>query len=384
MNIAKPKLISKTLVEKGRWHQPYIHSDPANFNYSQKTHYKSFTIDGAAKKLKKKAETIFNSLVKYYTAQDKKLMEFLEYSGSHEEYLKDSVNFVDEFEKQYTNAMINGKYKRVKKLQDDLKKLEKGEKKAAKIQKKSVENILTEQLKKVKYTPGKAAKYKKQQRLVLSTAEDILTEILKEANVENPNILIDETLKRIARGQRFDDLDGELSKSIKAIEKVLPTIIALLNMLSQLVAVETLEGTARKNTPAKQMGQAMGIFNEFIVGDVITSVIDRVIGQSSNKLFKNLKKGKTKFIPVGRIDTGGDVADTKVFLENKRGETFSFGIDVKYTMTDTDGKTRKYERGGRSKVEASEVLEFAPIEDVSAMMYLMTNSYFLGAEAEGD
>lgn len=312
-------------------------------------------------------------------------MEFLEYSGSYEEFQRDMINFGDEFQQEYINAMTSGRYKQVDRMVKLLKGVEKAEKDAFKQQPEAVERLLREQVKKAGFKPqaARTREFRQEQRIILSQMDDMLTEILEEANVKNPNIIVNQILQHIAAGRSFKTLNSELKKSIEQMEKVLPTITALLNMVTQVGGMQTAKGKARKSKPSEQIANSMGVFNEFIVGDVITNMVQNGIDVTMNQMSKKLTMKEVSFDRVGAVDVGDDVSDTKITLVNKKNKTFSFGVDVKFHVRSNGKNPREYNRGPLNK-EASEVLEFASPKDIAAMMYLMTNSYFLGDKADGD
>jgi hypothetical protein len=310
-------------------------------------------------------------------------MDEFEYEGSHKDFQTDAIDFTEQFTKAYTQEMTTGKYKQIGKLIKYLKDVEKIDKNMGKMQGQAIEKILTSQIKKAKFAPEKAKPYKKQQRVVLTQTKDLLTEIADATGIENPNKLVSLVLQAVASGQDFTKATGDLKEAVDILSKIVPEITELLVFLTQVGNVQTAKGKARKNEPAKVIANSFGVFNEIIVGDVISSIISGTISQVPT-MFTKLKKGKVTYRRVGREDVAGNITDTMIYMENAKGEVYDFGVDVKFHMSDTEKSKRKYERGGRESVDAAEVLELAPIKDVAAMIYLMTNSYFMGSDAEGD
>lgn len=380
-----PKVLPKELIETGygKWVHPYIHSVPENFNATTAQWYRDFTIDHATEKLRGKARRMMNNLINYYKNLEKKFMKDFEYTGSHKEFQKDAINFTQDFAAGYKKAMVSPKYKKITELLELLSNVEKIDQNLGTMQSEVLERIVRDQIKRAKFKPGKAKKFKNQQRIVLTQAEGLLWEIMKAYNIANPTETIDIILQSLAAGGDVRKATGKLKEAIEVLKKVVPEIDAMLTFLVQTANTQTAKGKARQKTPAGVVANTFGVLNESIVGDVIVSMISGAANEVP-RLFTKIKKGKVSYKPVGTKDKGGNITDTAIYMENQKGEVYNFGVDVKFHLKNTEKSRRTYERGGRQSVEAVEVLELAPIKDVAAMIYLMTNSYFMGADDQGD
>lgn len=382
----KPKLINKELVERGKWYQPYIHSVPENFNFAQKTWYRNFSLDRSLTDLRGYVQTTMQQLIAYYKRREQDLMQFLGYKGDHKSFQKDAQNLLSKFSAEYL-AGRTGRYKIIDSLYQGLKGIENFQENIKSNQKKYLENILNAQLRKagMNLRTKAAQQRKKQTFVIINQIESLLDELSKKAGINNPHALIDQILQMIANGDDFSNLTPELLGFISLLQKELKLLLELLKTLSSITRAERVKGGAKVLTPVQQYANALGLFNEDLTGEIMQNILEESSRMGANLFSKSLgKKFNFTYRVTGREDVPIDVADTTVTIQNKQtGEAFNFGVDVKFHINSNYKNNRKYERGELKK-QVSEVFDIPAPEEIAAMLYLMTNSYFFGAEAEGN
>ena len=386
MGTLKPKLINKDLVEKGKWYQPYIHSVPENFNFSQKTLYRNFSLDQAIMQLRVFVASTFFQLKRYYASKEDDLKEFLGYKGDDEAFKKDARNFLNTFQNQYVNGRT-GRYQIIDQLYHSLRNFEKFQQTISGQQSKYVENVLNNQLKKAGMNLRKKTTQsrKKQTYVIINQINELLENLSRKANISNPHEHINKILQMIANGDDFSQMTPDLIAFITLLQKELKLLLELLQTLSSITRAEKVKGGAKVQTPVDQYANALGLFNEELTGEIMLEALDRAAKQGANLFSGALgKKFGFSYKVTGREDVPIDVTDTTVYIKNKQsGKIFSFGVDVKFHINPTYANNRKYKRGELKK-QASEIFDIPTPEEISAMLYLMTNSYFFGAEAEGN
>ena len=372
--------ISDSLIEKGNWYQPYLHSVPKNFNKAQSSYYSSFSLKEARNKLLSQVKGLTQQLISYYDKREEEIGQYMFGKKASKKEIEANLKiFVTEFADAYAKNRAKN-FPFIDSIANSLTKIQKVEKKVsgdAAFTKSVIENMAKKAVKKMKLKdPKKQERKVKALTTIIYEIQNFLIAVLKKYKVENPNELVGELMDLLLKGK---SIKGRFKKLVE-VQGILDKEVALLVKIIEAIekGVLTKENSAlRTSAIGNEIAKAFGILNEDIVTDTAENM--------ANDVIQRLTKGTVKVIQVegtGQKDVAADVADGQMTIQKNNAEPMKIGIDVKY-IYNRSGNMRRYSRGWNKK-KVSEVFQYMPKKDLNTMIYLLANSYFFKSDAERD
>lgn len=377
--------INKTLIERGKWYQPYIHSVPKNFNKAQAAYYGDFSLKAYESSLKDIVGNLTTTLINYYKNREKELKAYMfgTENVSDEQTNELLTDFLQNFAQQYAENRAN-KYPLLDNIANSLYNVQQMQKNFGGLTKKAVEamakRVVDNMGKSSKLTADKKKSIKKELMTVVTAVNDFLFAIMKKYGIKNPNDLIGEMMDKLLRGQSIQGDITEVLKTKNILEKELKMVQELVKAIEKGV-ISSKYSSVRQSSIGKELGKAFGLFNELIVTEAAAEYAVGAIDEISSQFGRTMES--ITVLDTGKKDVKSDVSDGKVVMQVKGEEPFDIGIDVKYHFARYKNSMRTYRRGLNQK-KVNEVFNFMKPTDVKIMVYLLVNSYYFKEDSTVD